>query len=477
MGAGAALAVEVVHPGTAGTWAALVVGLLGAAAAAVTALVLRMAMRSLARQHARDMARVIGHMDEMRAKQSRHEYIQESVLRRVEAVVADVRAEVEAVGAARRGRAGPALQFGEGDGPRVLFVTSNGAGLGHAARCLAVAQAGRGVVRPSMLTMSAAHEAMAGCGIPVRYVPSQLATGQSSAEWNRRFAIFMHGLLEADRPDLVVFDGTWVYRGLTEAARANSVPLVWLRRGAWKPDAPRTQFDEPSTCCDAVVVPGDMVPGDDPRPGELHVAPISMFGPDALGADGARRALGLDPGRRYALVQVGAGTINDVGGLRRRAVDAVRRYGGDVEPVLVSSVLRPDASGGPATAPVTGTVTVVSGVFPLARYLRAFDMAITAAGYNSVHENVAALVPTVFVPNGSTITDDQAARARAAADLGVGLLARDDELDDAVAHLAQEANRRAMRAAMAALPAATGAAEVARLLERLAVEMPGRLRP
>ncbi len=54
-------------------------------------------------------------------------------------------------------------------------------------------------------------------------------------------------------------------------------------------------------------------------------------------------------------------------------------------------------------------------VYPLSRYLRAFDAAVVAAGYNSYHEMVMAGVPAAYVPNLATTTDDQLARAEHAA--------------------------------------------------------------
>src|SRR5699024_7382244 len=49
--------------------------------------------------------------------------------------------------------------------------------------------------------------------------------------------------------------------------------------------------------------------------------------------------------------------------------------------------------------------------FPLSRHLAAFDVAVSAAGYNSFHELLRFGVPTLFVPNAATALDDQAGRA------------------------------------------------------------------
>jgi UDP-N-acetylglucosamine:LPS N-acetylglucosamine transferase len=56
--------------------------------------------------------------------------------------------------------------------------------------------------------------------------------------------------------------------------------------------------------------------------------------------------------------------------------------------------------------------------YPLSRYFHAFDVAISASGYNSFHELLRFGVPTLFVPNRSTAMDDQVARASFAAKKG-----------------------------------------------------------
>ena len=62
--------------------------------------------------------------------------------------------------------------------------------------------------------------------------------------------------------------------------------------------------------------------------------------------------------------------------------------------------------------------------FPLSRRFRAFDLAVSAAGYNSFHELLRFGIPTLFIPNQDTALDDQQGRAQFAADRGTGSHAR-----------------------------------------------------
>ena len=59
--------------------------------------------------------------------------------------------------------------------------------------------------------------------------------------------------------------------------------------------------------------------------------------------------------------------------------------------------------------------------FPVPRYLRAFDLAVSAVGYNSFHELLAFGVPPIFVPNENPIMDAQELRAAWAERHGLAL--------------------------------------------------------
>jgi UDP:flavonoid glycosyltransferase YjiC (YdhE family) len=115
-------------------------------------------------------------------------------------------------------------------------------------------------------------------------------------------------------------------------------------------------------------------------------------------------------------LSLGAGNINDIGTTIALITRKLREI--DVQPVMTRS---PIAAGPTPLTRYDGVL--VRSVYPFSRYLRAFDAAFSAAGYNSFHELIAFAVPTVFVPNEYTIIDDQGARARFAEWAGVALAA------------------------------------------------------
>ena len=59
---------------------------------------------------------------------------------------------------------------------RILFTTSNGTGLGHLTRSMAIARRLGAEIEPLFLTLSAAAPVVREMGYPVEYVPSY-ATG------------------------------------------------------------------------------------------------------------------------------------------------------------------------------------------------------------------------------------------------------------------------------------------------------------
>jgi hypothetical protein len=108
--------------------------------------------------------------------------------------------------------------------------------------------------------------------------------------------------------------------------------------------------------------------------------------------------------------------------------------------------------------------------FPLAQVLSAFDGAIAATGYNSVHELLPAEIPTVFISN-IRGTDDQDARAQWCHDKGFALRADHANLEnitETVQRLQSEQVRSELRKNCAALSNTNGGKEIAELLVSIA---------
>lgn len=374
---------------------------------------------------------------------------------------------------ARPAPAGPAPAAGtplvhtraDDDAPRVLLMSSNGAGMGHLTRLFSYARRLDGDARTYLLSMSQAVPVAARLGHPFEYLPSAKALGMPPGRWRGMFVDRVSETVRRVRPDVVVFDGTWPYQGVDEIREKNpDARWVWSRRGMWRAGLNSEQITK-AAWFDRVLEPGDLAAEYDA--GATVGEPAHRVGPvtlldvaDLESREEARAALGLPQDGPLALVSLGAGNINDTSGDLGAAAAALAALGVGVC-VTVPEIA---ASGGPAG----GDVHLVRD-YPLSRRYRAFDLVISASGYNSFHELLRLGVPSLFVPNTATSLDDQAGRARYAADHGWAHTLPALSVDEAQPLLADLlANGAQMAARAQAADPGNGAPEAARLLLDLA---------
>ena len=300
-----------------------------------------------------------------------------------------------------------------------MYVSSNGAGMGHLTRLMAMARRRSPGVRPYVVSMSRAVPVVADEGLDYEYIPSRDDLGIGARRWRLIFTERFAEVLLRERPDVVVFDGVYPYEGLLASRSVlPDVRLVWSRRAMWRPGLGHRQLAS-SAVFDLVIEPGELAHGLDVgatagRGDALRVGPVTLLDhSDLVPRVEAAAALGVDPDRPTALVTLGVGAINDVESDLGRVVQALASV-----PGLQVVVTRPAIA-----ASDVGLPQGVRGVsiYPISRYLRAVDLAVAAAGYNSFHELVGHGVPTAFVANTATGMDDQGARARWAAQAGVGI--------------------------------------------------------
>lgn len=398
-----------------------------------------------------------------RAKESRHEYVQEQALSRIEARVR------EAAAGPRWTREQASLR-----GPDVLFVTSNGAGLGHLTRLLAVADRMDSAFRVDFLTLSRAYKQVANMGYRIRYFPSAEATGAGTRLWNTTFRSHLQRLFTTETPKVVVFDGTVVYEGLIDVCRGHDIPLVWMQRGCWKPEAEErnpTRRDA-AKVADHVIIPGDYGCNEKVDVGSgvdvTRVGPIVLTRKEEmLPAAEARTQLGLSPSSRHILFNLGGGIVSDSGShlsiLRELVSESLAGY----EVSVVRSPLANEQS-------LPLSVNVIRG-YPVARFANAFEFVVSAAGYNSVQEAVQLGIPAIVVPNEETHTDDQVRRAEEAARRGLVAMARTtEEVADRVKDLATAPHElNALRESLSRVSRSTGAEDAARAVQAVVSDYEG----
>jgi hypothetical protein len=303
---------------------------------------------------------------------------------------------------------------------KVLFVTDNGHGLGHISRVVAIAKQHEHGINPFLLTLSEGFPIGSWFGIPTEYFPSARRLGLRRSEWSELLRIRIIRTLDRIRPSLVVIDHVNPPRVVLHAARAIGIPTVWVRRGLWRSGhLPRgAQY---AHLFDFILEPLDLATAFDrgatPRlpHKQLHyVRPISIIERDEmLDREEARRALGLPSDRFAILLNLSADTTAALVRLITRIRDHALQHRAAV---LFTPLHILHAHQLPAIDSV-----IMRPVYPLARYLAAFDAAISTAGYNAFHELVLAQTPCIFMARETDSLDDQALRARTASLGGFGV--------------------------------------------------------
>lgn len=290
--------------------------------------------------------------------------------------------------------------------PRILFFNVNGSGMGHLNRCLAYARRLRDKARPFFFSLASAIEIIDEMGFEADYFISHFWTCNSSYNWNCELAVRFGMMLERVQPDVVVFDGTWPFQGFMAACRAYGNPaLVWSNRGLFKDATKPVPVDE--AAFDLVIVPGELgaayceeAPGWSGR--KIVVPPVTLLDEQELmDRAAARVALGMEADGRYVLFSLGPGNLKDVCGIGQGLIRRFNAAG------FQAVWTRPPISVHDVELPVD--VKPIS-MYPLVRYLRAFDVFVGAAGYNTCCEVVQACIPSLLVPN-TQLVDDQARRA------------------------------------------------------------------
>ena len=278
--------------------------------------------------------------------------------------------------------------------------------MGHMSTCLAYANRLRDRARPVFFSLASAMEMIHDMGYEGDYLVSRFWSRASAWDWDRQLALRLGILFERVQPKVVVFDGTWPYRGLLHAIRAyGDTKSVWsdlaMYKTGWR-EVPvrRDNFD-------LSIRLGELgsrfrINNESDPVRSVTIPPFTLLREkEILTRAEARRQLGLERDDRYALFSLGPGNLKDVSSIARGLIEKVRARGYTVvwarAPISISDIPLPDG-----VLPVS--------VYPLVRYLRAFDINVSAAGYNTCCEVLQTGIPTLFVPN-TLVADDQARRA------------------------------------------------------------------
>lgn len=351
---------------------------------------------------------------------------------------------------------------------RVAFYAVNGLGLGHVTRLLSIARALRRLkpdVEVLFLTSSEAdgvifRERFAAVKLPSKTIREEV--GLDKRRYLKLAQTVTWNVLSTFDPDVLVVDTypTGSFEELVPVLRWKQKSVFVFREQKAEAAAdPLLQATLP--LYDAIVVPhlDASVVGPVPEPHKLRpVGPILVRERSELPSpEEARRRLGLSEGQRYVYASFGGGGDPEGAAALAMTAEVVKALGS--HHLVVGS--GPLQRGRP---PVVPGATVISGVYPALDVLPAFEVAVTAAGYNAVHELCFAGVPSVVVPF-DRVLDDQHKRAQeveaSGAGRGLPLLTR-ERLSSALKDVIER--RAAMSKAARAWVATNGAEAAAKVI-------------
>ena len=330
---------------------------------------------------------------------------------------------------------------------RVILFSTNGVGMGHLTRQLAVARRLPPEIEPIFLSHSQAVNVARRYGFVAEHTPYHAAYGEAQAHWGAALTGLLDATFDFYRPSALLFDGNVPFKALMHAlGRRPEIARLWMRRAMWGKGRDVEGLKR-EALFDVVMEPGELAeafdqgPTVDRRANVRQLAPVRLLDADEQPPrEQACAELDLDPSATNILIAPGSGNNFAFDPLMREALAALRQAR-KCQICVAEWMISNETPEWPAD------VRVLRG-YPFARWLNAFEFAIAAAGYNSFVEHVAAALPTIWTPNEHEQMDSQRGRAEFAARRGLGLAVRTGQaplMRDAVEELLDQDRHDAMR--------------------------------
>jgi predicted glycosyltransferase len=313
--------------------------------------------------------------------------------------------------------------------PRIVFMPTNGVGLGHAQRCaLVAAEMAPPTATPVFAAFPSCMRLIKNYGfdvMPLVQKSALHAEGLANDVVNYRR---LHQLLSTAAG--LVFDGGYVFNSVFRSILEHRVPSVWIRRGLWQAGQDNSIALEREKVFDHVIVPLEAFDelNQDYSAGRhvTKVGPIvQQVSLTNVEHETIRKRLAGKFGvsfRHLVVTMLGGGVAADRSAQAISVAASVARRSDTLNLVVVWPTAKVDAGlfGWPNTRVVrTHHASVLAAVA---------DLYVSAVGYNSFHEAIYNRIPTIFIPQMAAFMDDQRARGAAAAERGLARLIEPHQL-------------------------------------------------
>ncbi len=305
-------------------------------------------------------------------------------------------------------------------GNGMIFIPTNGAGLGHMTRLLSIAKRVK-KIDPFMeiifFSTSSAIYPIYEEGFTGYYLPPQtlLPDYIQPMQWSNLMKEELKRIMLFYRPKVLVFDGAYPYAGLISAMRCiPQIKKVWVNRGMSKEKADE-KSKQRKIYFDNIIEPGEAGIENIGKDGYHYSAPVIFLEKsELLDRQSVRTHWNIPKDCKLMYVQLGAGVINDI----KKTTSVILSFlqmRNDFFAVFGESVIGDKLD-------ISQQNVIVLRDFPNSKYFNAFDIAISAGGYNTFHELLYFGVPSIFVPNDNTKKDNQVKRVMNAVNNRAGFI-------------------------------------------------------
>jgi hypothetical protein len=352
----------------------------------------------------------------------------------------------------------------------VLSLSTNGIGMGHLTRQMAIARRMDRHVKTRFIGLSYAISVPTEFGYVAEFEQFHNAVKLDDRFWNAAMAERLEAAVAFYRPRAVLIDANEPFPAMeTLRNRHRGIGFVWVRRAMWGVGRGLLAMEK-ADVFDLVIEPGDYAAAYDIGPTIAtrdvvrQVGPILLADPsEALSRDEAAAEVGIEPDTLNVLLMPGGMNNFDSVSFWQDTVRILSAWP-RTRIVLAEWAITERKMELPPSV-------LVRRGFPFSRWFGAFDFCLSAAGYNSFNELMACRLPTIFVPNENPLMDRQDLRARFASRNGLGLSLSVREpyrLAECLAQMRDPEERALFRHRMSGLPAPTGGAEAAEIVQHLA---------